>query len=190
MISYALRLSYPTKRPVGNFTQLSTFRNSVIGGIGGGEGWEHASHGMHDPCMVYLHTFTIKINQNVAKSKVPYTWNIHGSYAIMHLIRGTSSFLVVALMGSLKHMGVMEVHWVWEIVGTKLLPSLKLTFSHLKMDVWNTRFLLGWAIFRCTLLVSGRVNTKFQKFWVYGIMMTVKRRKQIPAPSKGSLFKP
>ena len=29
--------------------------------------------------------------------------------------------------------------------------------SHLKMDGWNTTFLLGWPIFRCELLVSGRV---------------------------------
>ena len=28
------------------------------------------------------------------------------------------------------------------------LPSMKLTFSHLKMDGWNTNFLLGWLIFR------------------------------------------
>ncbi len=28
------------------------------------------------------------------------------------------------------------------------VPSLKLTFSHLKMDGWNTSFLLGWPIFR------------------------------------------
>ena len=28
------------------------------------------------------------------------------------------------------------------------IPSLKLTFSHLKMDGWNTTFLLGWPIFR------------------------------------------
>ena len=26
------------------------------------------------------------------------------------------------------------------------------------MDGWNTRFLLGWPIFRCELLVSGRVT--------------------------------
>ena len=29
--------------------------------------------------------------------------------------------------------------------------------SHLKMDGWNTNFLLGWPIFRGELLVSGRV---------------------------------
>ena len=28
------------------------------------------------------------------------------------------------------------------------IPSLKLTW-HLKMDGWNTSFLLGWPIFRC-----------------------------------------
>ena len=28
------------------------------------------------------------------------------------------------------------------------LPSLKLTFSPLKMDGWNTTFLLGWPIFK------------------------------------------
>ena len=27
--------------------------------------------------------------------------------------------------------------------------NLKLTFSHLKMDGWNSSFLLGWPIFRC-----------------------------------------
>ena len=40
----------------------------------------------------------------------------------------------------------------------KKVPSLKLTASlHLKMDGWNTRFLLGWPIFRGRLLVSGSV---------------------------------
>ena len=37
------------------------------------------------------------------------------------------------------------------------LPSLKLTFSPLKMDGWNISFLLGWPIFRCDLLVFGSV---------------------------------
>ena len=31
----------------------------------------------------------------------------------------------------------------------QLIPSQKLTCSHLKMDGWNTSFLLGWPIFRC-----------------------------------------
>ncbi len=30
----------------------------------------------------------------------------------------------------------------------------------LKMDGWSTRFLLGWPIFRCELLVFGSVITK------------------------------
>ena len=30
--------------------------------------------------------------------------------------------------------------------------------SHLKMDGWNTSFLLGWPIFRGEMLVSGRVT--------------------------------
>ena len=38
----------------------------------------------------------------------------------------------------------------------KGVPSLKLTFSHLKIDSWNTSFLFGWPIFRC--YVSGRVT--------------------------------
>ena len=33
--------------------------------------------------------------------------------------------------------------------------------SHLKMDGWKMNFLLGWPIFRCELLVSGRVNQLF-----------------------------
>ena len=37
-----------------------------------------------------------------------------------------------------------------------VVPSLKLTFSHLKMDGWNASFLLGWPIFQViTTLVSG-----------------------------------
>ena len=35
----------------------------------------------------------------------------------------------------------LECVWAWQI------PSLKLTFP-LKMDGWNTSFLLGWTIFR------------------------------------------
>ena len=41
------------------------------------------------------------------------------------------------------------------------IPSLKLTFSHLKMDGWKTTFLLEWPIFRGELLVSGRVLTMY-----------------------------
>ena len=51
---------------------------------------------------------------------------------------------------------------------SKLVPSLKLTW-HLKMDGWNTSFLLGWPIFRGELLVSGSVNHQgfgFEIFWV------------------------
>ena len=36
----------------------------------------------------------------------------------------------------------------WKLVLFKKLPSLKLIFSHLKMDGWNTSFLLGWPICR------------------------------------------
>ena len=45
--------------------------------------------------------------------------------------------------------------------GRLLIPSLKLTFSHLKMDGWNTTFLLGWPIFRFEQLVSGSVTQQF-----------------------------
>ena len=34
------------------------------------------------------------------------------------------------------------------VVSSQQLPSLKLTFSPLKIDGWNTIFLLGWPIFR------------------------------------------
>ena len=37
------------------------------------------------------------------------------------------------------------------------IPSLKLTFSPLKMDGWNTSFLLGWPMFRGEVLVLGSV---------------------------------
>ena len=40
----------------------------------------------------------------------------------------------------------------------RLVRSLKLTFSPLKMDGWNTTFLLGRPIFRCELLVFGGVG--------------------------------
>ena len=42
-----------------------------------------------------------------------------------------------------------------------ILPSLKLTFSHLKMDGWNTSFVLGWPIFR-GYVSSGSVIPKGQ----------------------------
>ena len=43
------------------------------------------------------------------------------------------------------------------------LPFLKLTASlHLKMDGWNTRFLLEWPIFRCYVSSSG---CKIDRFW-------------------------
>ena len=39
----------------------------------------------------------------------------------------------------------------------------KTNSSPLKMDGWNTTFLLGWPIFRGELLVSERVNTHNNK---------------------------
>ena len=41
--------------------------------------------------------------------------------------------------------------------------------SHLKMDGWNTSFLLGWPIFRGELLVSGSVHGVTR---IYDIPMT------------------
>ena len=79
-------------------------------------------------------------------------------------------------MGFLKHQrGMSPSSWIssdscyqprliqslgWRMV--EGLPSLKLTFSPLKMDGWlevgrRSGFLLGKLIFRCELLVSGRV---------------------------------
>ena len=46
----------------------------------------------------------------------------------------------------------------------KEVPSVKLTFWHLKMDDWKTGFLLGWPIFRGELLVSGRVNNNNKQY--------------------------
>ena len=49
-------------------------------------------------------------------------------------------------------------HWLFMVsVGT--LP--KLTFSHLKMDCWNTSLLFGMAYFQGDMLVSGRVHIPF-----------------------------
>ena len=41
----------------------------------------------------------------------------------------------------------------------KELPSLKLTFSHPKMDGWNTSFLLGLPMFRGENAVSFRESS-------------------------------
>ena len=38
--------------------------------------------------------------------------------------------------------------------------KMKLIETNLQLDGWNTRFLLGWPIFRDELLVWGRVNDK------------------------------
>ena len=60
------------------------------------------------------------------------------------------------------------------------LPSLKLTFSHLKMDGWNTSILLGWPIFRgyisfregshLILYVSSVVNFQGRK-WIFYVFL-------------------
>ena len=42
-------------------------------------------------------------------------------------------------------------------MGVQLYTPKNLTW-HLKMDGWNTSFLLGWPIIRCELLVSRRVH--------------------------------
>ena len=40
-----------------------------------------------------------------------------------------------------------KIRWIESFESDDQLPSLKLTW-HLKMDGWNTSFLLGWPIFR------------------------------------------
>ena len=62
----------------------------------------------------------------------------------------------------------------WKFFGEdEGLPSLKLTFSHLKMDGWKTTFLLMRHIFRCKLLVLGRVT-----WWVFNWVQIVNLRFQ------------
>ena len=53
----------------------------------------------------------------------------------------------------------------WRIIP---LPSLKLTFSPLKMDGWNTSFLLGWPIF------SGYVSFREGSKWFIGLVSPLK----------------
>ena len=45
------------------------------------------------------------------------------------------------------------------------VPSLKLTFSHLNMDGWNTSFRVSFwdDLFAGAMLVSGRVNKRLRK---------------------------
>ena len=55
----------------------------------------------------------------------------------------------------------MSDRWVKGFKSMRDYPSLKLTFSHLKMDGWNTSFILGWPIFR---FVCFRGCMKFQTY--------------------------
>ena len=53
----------------------------------------------------------------------------------------------------------MDLRCLGKKVPSKILPnipSLKLTFSHLKMDGWNVSFLLGCGLFSGAFAVSFR----------------------------------
>ena len=69
--------------------------------------------------------------------------------------------------------------------------------SHLKMDGWNTSFLLGWPIFRCELLVLGSVvqwatksmlSATTWRFWFVGWVFATRYwvLKKCGPPSKSS----
>ena len=51
-----------------------------------------------------------------------------------------------------------------QLLSLNNLPSLKLTW-HLKMDGWNTSFLLGWMKFSWAMFVSGRVPWSISKMF-------------------------
>ncbi len=68
--------------------------------------------------------------------------------------RGAPKSSILRRFSSINH-----PFWGTPIFGNthiEVLPSLKLTFSPLKIDGWKMKFLLGWRIFRA-MLVSGRV---------------------------------
>ena len=55
--------------------------------------------------------------------------------------------------------------------------SLKLTFSHLKRDGWNTSFLLGWPIFRGYVSFREGNQKNSHKYWdIYPFIGVTKRR--------------
>ena len=58
-----------------------------------------------------------------------------------------------------------ETLGIWKIENVPFvvfgLPSLKLTFSHLKMDDWKTTFLLGSGLFSVAFAVSFREGMFF-----------------------------
>ncbi len=58
--------------------------------------------------------------------------------------------------------------------------------SHLKMDGWNTSFLLGWPNFRCELLVSGSVSLPPKPTWSTGHIshMPCRKNPKIPMESR------
>ena len=63
---------------------------------------------------------------------------------------------VVLVSATMPHEVLEMTH---KLLGFRVLPSLKQTFSHLKMDGWNTSFLLGNPIFRCYISFrEGRVK--------------------------------
>ena len=51
-----------------------------------------------------------------------------------------------------------------DLTCVKLYTLPETNKSHVKMDGWNTSFLLGTPIFRGELLVSGRVNIGLETF--------------------------
>ena len=65
----------------------------------------------------------------------------------------TSTFIYRVLYACKRWLfGIYEPSTVW-------YPPLKLTAKSPRMDDWKTSFLLGRHIFRCELLVSGRVTS-------------------------------
>ena len=54
----------------------------------------------------------------------------------------------------------------WNLYPSYRIPSLKPRY-HLKMDGWENSFLLGKSIFRCELLVSGRVTLKYPSSYIH-----------------------
>ena len=59
---------------------------------------------------------------------------------------------------------------IWDPIGWSMGTFPETNSLPLKMDGWNTSFLLGWPIFRGELLVSGRLICSFRlsiHTWLY-----------------------
>ena len=110
-------------------------------------------HRFHGTGIIYIPKFTNNNQPNVGE------FTIHGWLAKMGFARALAvSFREGRYLIIIEHQGIQI--YIWQRINE--LPSLKLTFSHLKISGWKMKFPFGMNYFRGYVKLPGSTAVFFE----------------------------